>query len=126
MSELIIRFDGDDQEVSGLVQSLGQWLKDTERLARADIEAVSKPARPGQLGGMDEFLRLVTENSQVFAALLTAMSGWMSQRYTAKPFTVVVNCPNGEVISGTVRSQDDVSAVMQRLRRDCQPCEGTG
>ncbi|MER5604256.1 hypothetical protein [Streptomyces sp. NPDC002265] len=126
MSELIIRFDGDDQEVADLVRSLGQWLHDTERLARADIEAVPRPAQPGRLGGMEEFLRLVTENPQVFTAVLTAVGHWMSQWYTTRPFSVVVNCPNGEVITGTVRSQGDVSALMERLRRDCKPCEGTG
>ncbi|MER5756726.1 hypothetical protein [Streptomyces sp. NPDC002088] len=129
MSELTIRFDGDDQEVAAHVKSLVGYLKDTEKLARAKIEAVKKPTKPGQMGGLEDFLRMFAEDPRVFIAALGMVGGWMNwltPRRAPENFTVSVTCPNGAVISGTVRSAADASRLQEQLRRDCLPCEGAG
>ncbi|MGW5733529.1 MULTISPECIES: effector-associated constant component EACC1 [Streptomyces] len=129
MSELIVRFGGDEHEAEALLQSLHQWLMDTEDLARARIEAVSRPARPGEMGGWDDVVRLIAENPQLLPVALGAVGSWVSwmfPRSMKEPFSVSINCPNGAVITGTARNAADISKVQERLFRDCLPNEGTG
>lgn len=129
MSELIVRFGGDEHEAEALVQSLQQWLMDTEDLARAQIDAVSRPAAPGEMGGWDDVVRLVAENPQLLPIALGAVGQWVSwmfPRQMKDPFSVSINCPNGAVITGSARSEAEISKVQERLRRDCLPSEGTG
>lgn len=128
MSDLIVRFGGDEREAEALVQSLHQWLVDTEDLARARIDAVSKPAEPGQMGGWDDVVRVVAENPQLLPIALSAIGQWVSwmfPRPMKNSFSVSINCPNGAVVTGTARSKAEISKLQERLLRDCLPSEGT-
>ncbi|KUN22295.1 hypothetical protein AQJ23_26720 [Streptomyces antibioticus] len=116
---MIFGFDGDEQTVADNAQSLTAWFRDTENLARADIDRISRPPSDGRQGAVDEAVRVLAESGPVLAAALTAYCNWLLQRVKTRSVAVRITCPNGVEISGTARSEADVPRVKEKILRDC-------